>query len=122
MENLETIFNRHWPETDKGKQHHNYSRQYEGLFRDFRDKPIKYLEIGVFEGGSLRAIRESFPKSLCILGIDINPECKKYEDVERNIFVEIGDATDVTFIKSVIAKYGTFDIILDDGSHLNCYV
>ena len=37
----------------------------------------------------------------------------------NNIFIEIGDATNIDFIKSITEKYGTFDIILDDGSHIN---
>lgn len=119
MESLTSIFDRYWPMTDKGNCYHNYTRQYEYLLRDFRDKPIKYLEIGVFQGGSLRAFREAFSKSLCILGLDINPDCKVHENLEKNIFVEIGNSTDPDFIKNDVLKYGTFDIILDDGSHIN---
>jgi 23S rRNA U2552 (ribose-2'-O)-methylase RlmE/FtsJ len=119
METLETIFNRHWPSTDKGKHHHNYTRQYEGLLRDYRDKPIKYLEIGVFKGGSIKAFREAFEKSVCILGVDINPDCKNHQDIGRNIYIEIGNATDANFIKEITEKYGRFDVIMDDGSHHN---
>jgi cephalosporin hydroxylase len=89
------------------------------LLSNFRDKPIKYLEIGVFNGGSVKAIREAFKESTCILGLDIDNKCKTYEDVENNIFIEIGDATDRSFIQQITEKYGSFDIILDDGSHRN---
>lgn len=37
----------------------------------------------------------------------------------NNIFIEIGDATDSNFIEQISKKYGSFDIILDDGSHTN---
>ena len=77
------------------------------------------LEIGVFNGGSVKAFRETFKNSQCILGLDIDYRCKQYEDVENNIFIEIGDATDSNFIQSITKKYGSFDIILDDGSHTN---
>lgn len=117
METLDTIFNNY--DTDKNTYFHNYTRQYNTLLRDFRDRPIKYLEIGVFNGGSIKATKEAFPKSTCILGLDINNKCKLYEDTKNNIFVEIGDATDYNFIKKITEKYGTFDIILDDGSHIN---
>jgi hypothetical protein len=117
MESLDVIFNKY--ETDKNTNHHNYTRQYNTLLKDFRDKPIKYLEIGVFNGGSIKAIKESFKNAKCILGLDIDNRCKKYEDTENNVFVEIGNATDTEFIESITKKYGTFDIILDDGSHIN---
>jgi hypothetical protein len=117
MEHLDTIFKKY--NTDKNTRFHNYTRQYNTLLNDFRDKPVKYLEIGVFNGGSVKAFREAFKNSTCIVGLDINPECKKYEDIENNIFIEIGDATDNNFIQSITKKYGQFDFILDDGSHTN---
>lgn len=117
METINDIFNRH--NTDKNSSFHNYTRQYEKLLNDYRDKPIKYLEIGVFNGGSIKAFREYFHNSECILGLDIDNDCKKYEDISNNIFVEIGDATKADFINKITEKYGKFDVILDDGSHLN---
>lgn len=117
METLSYIFTKH--NTDKGPSFHNYTRQYENLLKNYRDKPIKYLEIGVYNGDSLKAFREAFKNSTCILGLDITPLCKQHEDIENNIFVEIGDATDPDFLREITKKYGTFDIILDDGSHKN---
>jgi hypothetical protein len=116
-ETIESIFQKY--PTDKGSNFHNYSRQYESLLRDYRDKSIKYLEIGVYKGGSVKATREVFPQATCILGLDIDNTAKIYEDNTNNIFIEIGDATDKNFIKYIYEKYGTFDIILDDGSHVN---
>jgi hypothetical protein len=117
MQSLDTIFAKH--NTDKNKFHHNYSRQYDDLFLKYRTKPIKYLEIGVWEGESLKAMRETFPDATHIVGVDVNPDCKKYEDLSNNIFVEIGDATSSTFIEFLLHKYGNFDLVLDDGSHIN---
>jgi len=109
-------------DTDKNKTFHNYSRQYEELLRVFRDRPIKYLELGVCRGESIKAMRDVFKNSTCILGLDIDRNAKKYENVDNNVFVEIGDATDPVFIKSINEKYGPFDIILDDASHRNDHV
>jgi hypothetical protein len=58
MDSLNTIFNKY--DTDKNSQFHNYSRQYDTLLQNFRDKPIKYLEIGVFNGGSIKSFRIFF--------------------------------------------------------------
>ena len=115
--NLNCIFAKY--NTDKNKYYHNYSRQYESLLSSYRDKPIKYLEIGVFGGESIKAMREVFKNAQCIVGLDINNESKQYENSPQNIFVEIGDATNSNFINEIVQKYGTFDIILDDGSHVN---
>lgn len=114
---MEQIFNKY--NTDKNSYFHNYTRQYEPLLKDYRDKNIKYLEIGVYKGDSIKAMREYLSNSQCILGLDINDTCKEYEDKNNNIFVEIGDATKKEFITFINEKYGTFDIILDDGSHIN---
>lgn len=55
-----------------------------------------------------------FPNAT-ILGLDIN---SNYRPSRENIKVEIGDATDPRFIASILKKYGSPDIVLDDGSHL----
>ena len=118
MESLVNIFDRH--DTDKNSNFHNYCRQYDCLLKQFRERTaIKYLEIGVHYGGSLRAMSESFPNAECIVGIDINQECKIHENTSKNIFVEIGNATSTAMLQEITQKYGYFDIILDDGSHHN---
>ena len=117
MDNLDVIFNKY--DTDKNTNFHNYTRQYDTLFKEYRTKPIKFLEIGVFNGGSIKAFREALQYSTCILGIDIDNRCKHFEEVEKNIFVEIGDATNADFIEQINKTYGSFDVILDDGSHRN---
>ena len=117
MESLESIFNKY--DTDKKASFHNYSRQYEELLKNYRNNNIKYLEIGVKNGGSILAMRDAFKNASCILGLDINPSSKIYENITNNIFVEIGDGTNKDFIQQITKKYGTFDIILDDGSNTN---
>jgi len=118
MNSISDIF-MNYQNTDKGEWFHNYTRQYEILLKEFRNKNIKYMEIGVNTGGSLKGMREVFKNADIILGLDINNSCKVYEDKSQNIFVEIGNATDREFVKYITQKYGPFDIILDDGSHIN---
>lgn len=96
----------------------HYSSIYDFHFKRFHSlnyKPLRLLEIGVAEGGSLFAWQEYFPTAT-ITGIDINPICKKYE--EGNIKVFIGDQADTAFLNSVNEKSGPFDIIIDDGGHM----
>jgi SAM-dependent methyltransferase len=75
------------------------------------------LEIGVFNGESLKAWREYFQNIKMVVGLDINRDCKQHEDIENNIFVEILDGTTALTAEFIKSKYGQFDIIIDDGSH-----
>jgi len=95
----------------------HYFDVYERHFRRFVDKEMLIIEIGVFEGGSIEMWKEYFGEKATVVGIDINPNCKQFEDTSKNIFVEIGSQSDPEFLKSVIEKYGRPDILLDDGSH-----
>lgn len=120
MQTLDSIFSRY--STDKGPGFHNYSRQYEELFARLREKPIRILEIGVYTGESLLAWRDAFSNAQCIVGVDITESCKAYENINKSIFVEILDATLPHNIDILSQKYGKFDLIIDDGSHLNEHV
>jgi SAM-dependent methyltransferase len=105
--------------SDKNAYFHNYSRQYEELLSKYRDLKINILELGVFNGCSLKIWNDTFKNANNIVGIDINEKCKIFENKEKNIYVEIGDCTNLNFLKVLNDKYGPFDIILDDASHIN---
>ena len=103
--------------TNKGKKitkWKHYFPIYEKHFAPIRNKSIKILEIGILNGGSLEMWRYYFPEAT-IVGIDINPLCKEHE--QEGINVRIGDQTDEKFLQSLIDEFGTFDLIIDDGSH-----
>ncbi len=76
------------------------------------------LEIGVARGGSLQIWRQYFHPETVVVGIDIDPACKQFDDPARNIHVRIGAQQDIPFLQTVVNEFGSFDIILDDGSHL----
>jgi hypothetical protein len=120
MQTLDLIFSKY--NTDKGPGFHNYSRQYEKLLAPLRERPIRILEIGVCNGGSLLAWKDAFPNAQCIVGVDITKSCKLYANQSKSIFVEILDATLSGSIDILKQKYGHFDLILDDGSHRNDHV
>ena len=58
----------------------NYFDAYHENFKEFRNKEITFVEIGIFQGGSLEIWKKYFGDKARIIGIDINPECKKFED------------------------------------------
>ncbi|MFZ9589370.1 MAG: hypothetical protein ACO28V_06525 [Chitinophagaceae bacterium] len=93
----------------------HYFPVYEKHFAPLRDKPIKLLEIGVLNGGSLEMWRKYFHPDSVIVGIDINPDCKNHE--QEGINIRIGDQSDPVFLKSLIDEFGAFDLVLDDASH-----
>ena len=90
---------------------------YERYFRDYREKEIKILEIGVDRGDSLRLWREYFTRAK-ICGIDI-----KNNNIDINgVEIFIGDQSNAKFLKNIINKYQSFDIIIDDGSHISKHI
>lgn len=50
-----------------------------------------------------------------ILGIDIDPNCRKFE--ENGIHIEIGSQEDPEFWHYIKNTYPPFDILIDDGGH-----
>jgi cephalosporin hydroxylase len=88
---------------------------YEKHFGPLRNKPIKLLEIGILNGGSLEMWRHYFGPDAKIVGVDINPACKEHEF--PGVHVRIGDQSDEGFLQSLIDEFGEFDLVIDDGSH-----
>jgi hypothetical protein len=94
----------------------HYLEIYERYFAQYRNTPVRMLEIGVFKGGSLEMWREYFGEAATIFGIDINPDCAGYVTAPNQ--VRIGSQDDPLFLKRVMSEMGTPDIVLDDGSHI----
>jgi hypothetical protein len=94
----------------------HYFPVYERYFSRFRGEKLRFLEIGVFGGGSLDMWREYFGADAIIYGIDINPECAGLARSPSQ--VRIGSQDDPAFLRSVVAEMGGIDVVLDDGSHV----
>jgi demethylmacrocin O-methyltransferase len=110
--------------TDKVNGHF-YAPHYMTHLSRFRLKRIKLLEIGVggdadplFGGHSLRMWKRYFPFGK-ITGVDIHD---KSVMEERRIKIFQGDQVDEPFLNEVERLAGPFDIIIDDGSHINEHV
>jgi len=95
----------------------NYFPIYEKLFSKFRGKKITFVEIGVLSGGSLFMWKDYFGKDARVIGVELNPEAKKFEKEGFEIY--IGNQSDENFWKDFFDKVGEVDIILDDGGHTN---
>jgi len=77
---------------------------------------VSFLEIGVFKGGSIPMWKAFFAEGSRLTFIDIDPDCAKL--AEPGTTVAIGNQADPAFLADLAAKYGPFDVILDDGSHI----
>jgi hypothetical protein len=107
--------------TDKSR--HSYKNMsyldiYERYFEKKRLEIKTFVEIGILNGNSLKTWAEYFPNAT-IYGIDINPECKKYES--DRIKILIGDQNDDSFLKRIVTEIPKIDILLDDGSHITSH-
>jgi hypothetical protein len=104
--------------SDKGNQDHmfkgeSYLEVYASYFEKKRDEKIKFLEIGVLGGGSLRMWRKYFTAA-DIVGVDINPGVV----APPGTTVVIGDQSNHNFMRKVSDEMGPFNIVIDDGSHI----
>lgn len=95
----------------------NYFEIYEASLKKFINKKVTLVEIGVGNGGSLFMWKKFLGSKAKIIGIDLNPDAKKFEKFGFKIF--IGDQADPNFWKKFYSKNGKIDILIDDGGHTN---
>lgn len=111
--------------SDKWGGLHWYTPHYETHFGARRYDPVKVLEIGIggyrwehLGGQSLRMWQRYFPRGL-VYGMDIYA---KPGVVGPRIRTIQGDQNDAGFLRELAAEHGPFDIVIDDGSHINEHV
>ena len=115
MKSLPQLYEEH-----KGKVSDKWSLylgEYDRLFSPYRDQPVRLLEIGVQNGGSLDIWSKYFKSGEKFVGCDINPNCAKLIYEDSRIAVVIGDANTDETEKFVLQESNHFDLIIDDGSH-----
>ena len=76
-ENLLSYFNKSKYLSIKYK---NYFPIYENIFKEYKNKKIIFVEIGVFSGGSLFMWREFFGKEARIIGVDLNEDALRFKN------------------------------------------
>lgn len=97
--------------TDKATNH-SYVPVYEKIFEPLRDTPVRMLEVGVMSGASLRVWDEYFTHGdKEIHGVDIRPDWLIYEVKNYHVL-------DATHPAAAEVLGGTWDIVIDDGSHI----
>lgn len=100
---------------------HGYLDVYHEYFSKFRGKEINILEIGVYNGASMKVWREYFPNAN-IVGMDVEDKTRIFESLSGKSMFFLGDQGNPDVLENmaqeVKKKTGRgFDIIIDDGSH-----
>ena len=104
---------------------HFYTQHYENHFKNYKNKNINLIEIGIggfdgnYCGGSSLKMWKKYFKKGKIFGIDIYD--KSFLN-EKRIKTFKGSQVDFLFLKDILEQIKTVDIIIDDGSHINEHV
>jgi hypothetical protein len=132
LKKLEDLFN--YFGTDKGSKSlnsysklknkklfkgHNFAKFYEKHCKQFKKEKINILEIGVWEGASTASFYHYF-KNAQFFSIDRNFKFK-YSSKRINFFYcDTTSRKDLSELKNFFKKkkVSSFDIIIDDGSHI----
>ena len=107
--NLSDLFKTKQYNTDKNREHAYIDHLYNDLFVD-NQKVTNLLEIGIYEGGSIKLWRDYFINAQ-IDAVDIR-DCSSKLDSDR-IKCMVSNAYNKDFVKTL----PLYDIIIDDGSH-----
>ena len=62
---------------------HHYIPIYDRYFSRWRNTNFRFLEIGVWNGGSLEMWRKYFGDEAVIFGIDIDEDCRRFDGLKR---------------------------------------
>jgi hypothetical protein len=95
----------------------SYLPYYDSLFAPWREAPVRLLEIGVQNGGSLETWSRYFRQATLLVGCDIDPRCGNLRYDDARIRIVVGDATGAEAFRAVNALSPRWDIVIDDGSH-----
>lgn len=115
--------------TDKWS--HGFLNFYDSFMASKKDEPIRFMEIGVFYGASVKMWAQYFTHpDTEIVGADwfkgemgntskfANPRKAIVENIDSRVkYVEL-DQGSLDELKALKDSQGMFDFILDDGSHL----
>lgn len=109
------------PRTYSCDKWEHYFDIYDELLGRYYGKPgTNYLEIGIQNGGSLEIMRNLLGPDATISGLDIDPRCAELGLEECGIAneIHIGSQADSALVAFLAKEVGPFDVVLDDGSHI----
>lgn len=110
------------PFTPGGAHRHPYTAPYSLFFEPLRNRPIKFAEVGVHAGASLRVWRSFFTRAR-IYGFDLDRNLVEYiRDMGMpGVFLDTMDGSKASSIQEKFKHWSNdgelFDVIIDDASH-----
>jgi hypothetical protein len=93
----------------------HYFELYHRHLRKFVGQKVTVVEVGVYSGGSIPMWRHYFGEECLLHGVDVQQECKVYEDSRTTI--HIGNQADRSFWQRFRASVPVVDVLIDDGGH-----
>jgi hypothetical protein len=104
--------------TDKSSLGGGYLEFYGEIFSRIRNEIFNMIEVGVFNGSSVRMWEKFFPNAT-VVGIDIDPGCSRF--AAERIKIRIGSQNEPDFLHGVVSEFPA-RIIIDDGSHRSDHI
>lgn len=105
--------------TDKKHTRHNYVSIYDQLFKDIRFNNLRLFEIGVALCRSHNMWLEWMPNAV-VYGIDTSSaRFSEFSKGKPRLILDNVNAGDRKQLEGYAFNRGPWDIIIDDGSHLN---
>lgn len=101
---------------ERSTKHSSYFPVYDAVLGPWVGRDVTFVEVGVKDGGSLFMWRDFFGPKARIIGVDLNPEAKRWR--REGFEIHIGSQTDPHFWRRFFAQVGRIDVLLDDGGHL----
>ena len=98
---------------------HNFAKFYDKHFKSIKKKKINILEIGVWEGASTASFYHYF-KNASFFSLDRNFKFKYFSKRVNFFYCDTTSYKDLFKFKSFLKQKNviSFDIIIDDGSHV----
>ncbi|MBL9051768.1 MAG: sulfotransferase [Tabrizicola sp.] len=89
---------------------------YDRLLADLRNQPVRMLEVGVAQGGSLEHWSKYFQNGRIFVGCDIDPGCARLTFDDPRIVVLVCDAASPILVLKIAQRCSALDLVIDDGS------
>ncbi len=116
VQSLQTLYAQHQGKvSDKWS---SYLTLYDSVLSPVRQSVRSLLEIGVQNGGSLELWAQYFADAQHIVGCDIDAKCANLKFEDTRIHVVVDDATLSATRDRVARVSATFDVVIEDGSHI----
>jgi hypothetical protein len=93
----------------------HYFEIYHRHLAKFIGRSVTVVEVGIYSGGSLPMWLHYFGAGCRVHGVDIQPECRVYEN--DHVSIHIGDQADRSFWKRFRDQVPSVDVFIDDGGH-----